>query len=65
MKMNLVKRLRVENSNSLKTSSSLEQVKAKKVLEFAKSLNRPVKFLDKGFSTEWLKEQKKISNKKY
>lgn len=62
MKINL-KKIQIENTNELKTNSSLEHQRAKKVLKYAKSLNRPVKFIPQGNSTEWLKEQKKISIK--
>lgn len=65
MRPNFIKRIQLENSECLKSFSSLEKKKAKEVLEYAKKLNRSIKIIPQGFSIEWQKEKKKIENKKY
>lgn len=65
MRTYLMKRIQIENSEELKISSHQEHLRAKEVLEKAKSLNRPIKYLSKGVSMEWKKEKKKIERKKY
>lgn len=63
-KSNLTKKIQIENSEKLKSFTHMEKKKAKEVLELAKKLNRPVRFLDKSASKIWEKEQAKINYNK-